>query len=123
MNITREEVSRALVDRINGFEAPANWDEEGAAAITKDACKAAIDVALMANRAAPTLPEPQPAASALGAISLYWRVGTKHFTIRVFSSDMNSVFFQENDSSDLSKRHCDTRPASEVVSRLAAFLA
>ena len=75
-------------------ERPEDWDDEGAQAISLEACRMAIHFVRDLRRRLPDAPLPKPAPSVLGAVSLYWRRGDRHLIVRVWGNDRRSVFYQ-----------------------------
>src|SRR5436305_1551132 len=72
----------AVVDRISSLERPADWDGEGAEAITREACTAAVEFLKQRDT---ELPLPRIAPSCLGGVSLYWTRGDNRILVTVTS--------------------------------------
>lgn len=113
-------VPQELAQQICGLECAEDWDEEGAGAITSEACQAAVRLvgSLLAQK--PDVPLPQISGSLVGAVSLYWRSGDRHFVARVPSNDPESIFFQENALGGF--RNHGTEDRAATVNRILAFL-
>jgi hypothetical protein len=76
-----------FLQRIRSFEAPADWDGEGALPITQSTCEAAVSLLMALHERFPELPLPRSSPSSLGKISLYWKQGNAHLTILTSEAD------------------------------------
>ena len=114
------EVPTAIRQRILSFSRPADWDGLGGLPITLSACKRAVGFLEAAYRRIEGLPAPRVSPSALGAISLYWRLADRYFTVRVLSEGDDLLEYQEKYSHEPA-RPCFA-PAAALLKELRRFL-
>jgi hypothetical protein len=88
---TSPSIADALRDRVLSFTRPDDWDGLGGRRITHDACRRALDFLREAEAAIPQLDAPRASPSALGGVSLYWRFGDRHLTVRVLSDEREAL--------------------------------
>lgn len=113
------ELPAEIRETILALELPEDWDGEGADPVSRETCEAALTFLADALRRRGDLLMPRPAASPLGAVSLYWRNGDRHLTIRVSGDTPDEVFIQENGPADYRWNGREAR--DEALIRLATF--
>src|SRR5207248_2774813 len=107
------------------FVRPPNWDGLGGERITAEACEDAAAFLVAAGTEVSGLPLPRTSPSALGAVSLYWRRGDQHFTVRVFSASRGVFQYETKTTGELPEvrtgSRIDVLTALKVATRVALF--
>lgn len=80
---------------IRRLERPHDWDEEGADAITRGDCEAAVRLVGYVRWRVPAAPLPRFGPSVHGGVSLYWRSAESFVTVRVVSGEDRPFMHEE----------------------------
>lgn len=60
-----------------------NWDAAGSRAISRGACREALEFVRAAVEKLPQAPLPRVYPASIGAVALYWKRGNEHLTVNV----------------------------------------
>lgn len=119
--LTPLELPGEFVEAVNALHRLPDWDDEGAGAINEEACETALELVGALIQRNPDAPLPWPAASILGAVSLYWNGDGRHLIVRVFGADPTQVFYQIE--GPLNHREHGTESFQNVLGRAVDFFA
>jgi hypothetical protein len=88
-------VCEEIRNRIDSLQRGADWDGEGALAISAEACNAAIEFLEMVKQQVPGLPDPGSISpTELGAIAFCWRNGRRVLLVEAAPNTMDRLYHQ-----------------------------